>query len=207
MTDTTELKNKLTKLHKFNTEKLSKFSEFQKYTFETKRREFFNLNELLRTSIAERESLKNTIKQNAKSIEKGVMQLLGVILLGTLLFWFFDSTESAKNSFTTAIVIGFVYVYFNNRITETQNNLHLISKTDSIKFYELLLNNLIGRAYLEYEVEWKKLIQKRADDFYRIEIKDETEEDKLVELVFSAEVNRAIIEDITGEKSYSYLAD
>jgi hypothetical protein len=205
MTDTIQLTNQLTKLHKFNTEQLSNFSEFQKYTFEAKRREFFNINELLRTSIAERESLKNTIKQNSKAKEKGLMQLLGVIALGSLLFWFFDSSESTKNSFITAILIGFVYVYFNNRIIETQNNLHLIFKTDTVKFYELLLNNLIGRVYLDYESEWKKLIQKRADDFYRIDIEKETEEDKLIELIFNAEVSRAIIEDITGEKSYSYI--
>jgi hypothetical protein len=205
MTDTIQLTNQLTKLHKFNTEQLSNFSEFQKYTFEAKRREFFNINELLRTSIAERESLKNTIKQNSKAKEKGLMQLLGVIALGSLLFWFFDSSESTKNSFITAILIGFVYVYFNNRIIETQNNLHLVFKTDTVKFYELLLNNLIGRVYLDYESEWKKLIQKRADDFYRIDIEKETEEDKLIELIFNAEVSRAIIEDITGEKSYSYI--
>jgi hypothetical protein len=64
---------------------------------------------------------------------------------------------------------------------------------------------LIGRVYLDYESEWKKLIQKRADDFYRIDIEKETEEDKLIELIFNAEVSRAIIEDITGEKSYSYI--
>jgi len=204
MTDTIQLTNQLTKLHKFNTEQLSNFSEFQKYTFEAKRREFFNINELLRTSIAERESLKNTIKQNSKAKEKGLMQLLGVIALGSLLFWFFDSSESTKNSFITAILIGFVYVYFNNRIIETQNNLHLVFKTDTVKFYELLLNNLIGRVYLDYESEWKKLIQKRADDFYRIDIEKETEEDKLIELIFNAEVSRAIIEDITGEY-FSYI--
>ena len=66
MTDTIQLTNQLTKLHKFNTEQLSNFSEFQKYTFETKRREFFNFTELIRFSIAERESLKSTIIQNKK---------------------------------------------------------------------------------------------------------------------------------------------
>ena len=127
------------------------------------------------------------------------MQLIGVLFIGFLVLWFFDFSEGSKNTFFSSIGFGLIYVAYQNRNVEVQNNLHLIFKTDTVKFYELLLNNLIGKVYLDYESEWKKLIQKRADDFYRVDIEKETEEDKLIELIFNADVSRAIIEDITGE--------
>lgn len=205
MTNTTQLTSQLTKLHKFNTDSLSKFSEFQKFTFDAKTREFYLLNKLIRTSTGEKESLKSLMKENSTDFTKAYKKSIVLLIIGNLLLWFFDVSEMLRGGFLIVASLYCIFIYFNKKIIEVQNNLHLVSKMESLKFYEYLADNLINKGYLECEFEWRKLIEKRGSDFYQTEVIEETEEEKLIELIFEAAVKRAIIEDITGEKSYSYM--